>query len=80
MSCCFPSTMRQGHRQGCGLSEGKIKLSSTSPLAAPAPLKMQEMVGREGGWSLIQSQDWKRPGSFPCLSSSASESGGQLLL
>lgn len=48
MSCCFPSTMRQGHRQGCGLSEGKIKLSSTSPLAAPAPLKMQEMVGREG--------------------------------
>lgn len=36
------------HRQSCSLSDGKIKLSSTSTLAAPAALKMQEVVAREG--------------------------------
>lgn len=36
------------HKQSCSLSEGKIKLSSTSTLAAPAALKMQEVVAREG--------------------------------
>lgn len=75
MSCCFPSTTRQGHRQGCGLSEGKIKLSSTSPLAVPSCIKNARDGKRGLGWSLMRSRDWKKD-QAPSLFLSSSESGG----